>query len=463
MLSGRWTTWRDAHPVLLAWVRLLRLGLFQLGLGLSLAPLTGTLNRVLVAELAIPAGIVALLLSVHFFVSPIRALIGFHSDRKRSAGRWRTPYVVLGAMMTYGGLALAPFALILLAPNPRVPFPIAVAICLAIFILYGVGVNIVETMFLALVSDITPRSEQGRTLAVLWMMLVAGTIIGAFVVGQLLDNYTPFRLIQVLQGTAVTFIVTTFLALFNQERMRRDGTVITPNYSGTVRLTLPESLRQLAGMPQLRNLMLLLFIATGAFATHDVLLEPYGAQVLGMSVRATTELTIFWGMAMLVAVALAGWSLRRNFPPLRLIAAGCAAGMLGFLVVSLGGGAQSVVVFQSGVTLIGFGRGLFVVGSLALVLGLTQYANAGFLIGLWGVVQAVAQGIGVIFGGVSRDTMNQFSSGPLLGYVLVYAVSCAALIVALVVLMLHHRELADVGSANPWGALADIPADQLMS
>ena len=453
--------WRAAHPSIVAWVRVLRLGLFQLGLGLSLAPLTGTLNRVLVAELGVPAGAVGLLLAIHFFVSPVRALIGFHSDRKRAAGRWRTPYVVMGAMLTYGGLALAPFSLILLGARDRIPFALALPICLAIFIVYGIGVNIVETMFLALVSDITPRNELGRTLATLWMMLVAGTIIGAFVVGQLLEHYTAFRLIQVLQGTAVAFVVSTFLALFGQERMRRDGTLVTPSYGAQIRLSLPEAVRRLVRLPDLRTLMLLLFVATAAFATHDVLLEPYGAQVLHMSVSATTQLTIYWGVAMLVAVALAGWGLKRGQAPLLLLVAGCAAGALGFLVVGIASSDASVPLFRGGVALIGIGRGLFVVGSLALVLGLTQMSSAGFLLGLWGVVQALAQGLGSVFGGLARDAATLTFGSVLPGYTLVYATAFLA-IVATVTLLVRFRARIGTVSSSPWQALADIPGDQLL-
>src|SRR5689334_8572125 len=91
--------WTSNHPDAINWFNVMRLGLFQLGLGLSLAPLTGTLNRVLIAELGIPASMVGFLLAIHFFVSPVRAIMGFRSDKQRAEGRWRTPYVVLGAML----------------------------------------------------------------------------------------------------------------------------------------------------------------------------------------------------------------------------------------------------------------------------------------------------------------------------------------------------------------------------
>ena len=59
--------WLLARPNIHWWVKVLRLGLFQFGVGVSLAPITGTLNRVLINEFALSAGFVALLMSIHYF------------------------------------------------------------------------------------------------------------------------------------------------------------------------------------------------------------------------------------------------------------------------------------------------------------------------------------------------------------------------------------------------------------
>ncbi|HEX5692515.1 MAG TPA: PucC family protein, partial [Roseiflexaceae bacterium] len=68
--------WFERHQGTQLWLKVLRLGLFQFGLGLSLAPITGTLNRVLIDNLGISAAIVGFLIAIHYFVSPVRALIG---------------------------------------------------------------------------------------------------------------------------------------------------------------------------------------------------------------------------------------------------------------------------------------------------------------------------------------------------------------------------------------------------
>jgi BCD family chlorophyll transporter-like MFS transporter len=229
-------------------------------------------------------------------------------------------------------------------------------------------------------------------------------------------------------------------------------------------LSLGESLRLLARVRPLRGLFLVLFIATAAFATHDVLLEPYGGQVLHMSISATTRLTALWGVAMLVAIPAAGWLLWRGFSPLLPIVLGCAVGALGFLAIGLSGNAALVIPFQSGVWLIGMGRGLFIVGSVALVMALTDRAHAGLFIGLWGVMQALAQGIGTVFGGLLRDLAQRQTGSVALGYTAAYGVALGCLMLALLLLATLRlgRQIRAGAARAPWAGLQEIPADQIL-
>jgi MFS transporter, BCD family, chlorophyll transporter len=463
-LSRRVRHWLADHQRVAWWLGVLRLGLFQLGMGISLAPITGTLNRVLISDLHIPAVVVGFLMAIHYFVSPVRAVFGYKSDQHRAEGRWRTPYVVLGAMLTYGGLATAPFSLILLGGDGALPFWAALGICAAIFLAYGIGVNIVETTYLALVSDITAPKDRGRVLAVLWFMLVLGTVISSIVVGLLLQDYSHLMLIRVMQGSAVIFVVFTAVALLGKERMRPDGTLESYVEQVRVRLTLGQQVRALLGQPALRGLFAVLFVGTLALATHDVLLEPYGGQVLGMSVAATTQLTALWGIAMIAAIAAAGLMLWRGRSAAQLIIAGMVVGALGFLVITLAGAPGLVGVFRAGVALIGAGRGLFIVGSIALVMSLADKDHVGLFIGLWGVMQALAQGFGTVGGGLARDVAQAQTGSVLLGYTAVYAASLALLGVALVLFAALRlgRRIREGAVRSPWSGLQDIPGDQIL-
>ena len=456
------TSWVRSRPRLRFWLGIIRLGLFQLGIGLSLAPITGTLNRVLIDELSISAAAVALLISMHYFVSPVRAIIGYRSDKSRSMGKWRTPYIVLGVMLTYGGLALAPFALILLGGDGKVSFGVALVICVGIFMAYGAGVSIVETVYLALVSDITPQEDRGKVLSVLWMMLIIGTVLSAVIVSGLLVDYSHMLLIKVMQGSAIAFVGLTVFALWQQEQLNPDGSIKSDLKTVRIRLSLWESIQLVSKERVLQGLLVVIFIATMAFATHDVLLEPYGGQVLNMSVSATMQLTALWGLATVVGVLLAAYLLWRRKAPVMLIAAGCAVGLIGFAIISIASDATLVEPFRIGIVLISLGRGLFLVGSIILVMSLTDVSHAGLFLGIWGIVQAMAQGIGTIGGGVVRDLAQYLTGSVKLGYTIVYGGSLVLLLIVITILALRLGKRLHVSEIKmPWSGVEEIPADQL--
>ncbi|MEM9953272.1 MAG: BCD family MFS transporter [Chloroflexota bacterium] len=452
-----------AQPRLRWWLRIFRLGLIQFGIGLSLAPISGALNRVLITDLRIPAGAVGFLIALHYFISPVRAMIGYRSDKARSMGKWRTPYVVLGTMLTFGGLTCAPFALILLSGDGRINFWFAMAICSLIFMTYGAGINILETVYLALVSDITPEEERGKVISVLWIMLILGTVVSAVIVSALLVDYSHVLLIRVMQSSAIVFVILTFVALYGQERLRPDGTIISKLDIVRVRQSLWDSIRNLGGQPVLQGLFVVIFMATMAFATHDVLLEPFGGQVLGMSVSGTMQLTALWGITTIVGVGLAAYLLWRKHTPALLMGLGCTVGLLGFMTVSVSSEILSVNAFRLGVSFISIGRGLFVVGSVILVMSLVDVNHAGLFLGLWGIVQAIAQGIGVIGGGLVRDIAQYQYGDVTLGYTVVYMTSLALLLTVVLLLLFRLGQQLQVSEIRmPWTGVEEIPADQLV-
>lgn len=455
-------TWFNNHPRAKWWSSIFRLGLIQFGIGLTLAPISGTLNRVLITDLNIPAVAVGFLISLHYFISPIRVMIGYRSDKARAKGVWRTPYVVLGVLLTFGGLACAPFALILLSGDGFIGFFPAMLICTAIFVAYGAGINIVETIYLALVSDITPKHERGKVISVLWIMLMLGTMVSAVIVSALLQDYSHELLVQVMQASALIFVVLTVIALWGQERLNRDGTIISEMETVKVRISLREALQKLGGQRTLQVLFGIIFFATMAFATHDVLLEPYGGQVLGMSVSSTMQLTALWGLMTIVGVGSGGWMLWRKITPVTLIGVGCTVGLIGFGLISYASRLETVDSFRIGVGMVSMGRGIFLVGSVILVMSLTDITHAGLFLGLWGIVQAMAQGIGVIGGGLVRDLFEQITGNVVTGYTTVYVGSLVLLLTVVLLLVFRWRSRLIVSEIRmPWSGIDEIPADQL--
>jgi BCD family chlorophyll transporter-like MFS transporter len=132
--------------------------------------------------------------------------------------------------------------------------------------------------------------------------------------------------------------------------------------------------------------------------------------------------------------------------------------------VSISGYVNIFGGFQLGVACIGIGRGLFIVGSIATVMNLADRNHTGLFIGVWGVVQSLALGVGTIGGGVARDVIRAQYQNPLLGYVAVYVVAGALLVIMVAYMSLTRieRQLDARQAQSPWGGLQDIPADQIL-
>ena len=84
-IGPRWLPFADVASTEVPLSRLLRLSLFQVTVGMALVLLVGTLNRVMIVELKVPASLVAVMLALPLVFAPFRALIGFRSDTFRSA------------------------------------------------------------------------------------------------------------------------------------------------------------------------------------------------------------------------------------------------------------------------------------------------------------------------------------------------------------------------------------------
>jgi BCD family chlorophyll transporter-like MFS transporter len=117
----------------------------------------------------------------------------------------------------------------------------------------------------------------------------------------------------------------------------------------------------------------------------------------------------------MAAFALAARALARGADPLRLAAHGVLAGIVAFAAVIFADPLESPLLFRIGATCIGFGGGLFAVGTLIAAMGLDRRDHTGLALGAWGAVQATAAGMSVALGGALRDAVSALASQGLLG------------------------------------------------
>jgi BCD family chlorophyll transporter-like MFS transporter len=76
---------------------------------------------------------------------------------------------------------------------------------------------------------------------------------------------------------------------------------------------------------------------------------------------------------------------------------------------------ESRWLFFAGAVLIGFGSGMFSVGTLTAAMGIDPGRRSGLALGAWGAVQATAGGVAIALGGVIRDIVSSVAANGTLG------------------------------------------------
>jgi BCD family chlorophyll transporter-like MFS transporter len=434
-LGPRFLPFADAATPELPLSRLLRLSLFQVSVGMALVLLIGTLNRVMIVELGVPVSLVAIMISLPLVFAPFRAIIGYRSDVHTSALGWRrVPFIWKGTMVQFGGLAIMPFALLVLSGGGNAhqwPAWIGDAGAAVAFLLVGAGLHTCQTVGLALATDLAPAESQPKVVGLMYVMLLFGMIASALIFGALLVHFTPARLIQVIQGCALATMILNVVALWKQES-RHSRKTETARKQPTFRqawATFTEdadAIRRLVAVG----------LGTMAFSMEDVLLEPYGGQVLHLAVSQTTRLTATLAIGGLFGFGLASRVLGRGYDAFRMATWGALVGLPAFAAVIFAAPTQSILLFGGGTALIGFGAGLFGHGTLTATMRSATDDQTGLALGAWGAVQATAAGIAVALGGIIRDLIHavlpQVPPEQGLGYVTVYSLEFVLLVATLV-------------------------------
>jgi BCD family chlorophyll transporter-like MFS transporter len=445
----RWTrAWMRLRPQMLPFAdaaseelplgRLLRLALFQVTVGMATVLLIGTLNRVLIVELGVSAWLVSLMVGLPLVFAPFRALIGFKSDHHRSLLGWRrVPYIWFGTLLQFGGLAIMPFALIVLSGDTHGPLIIGHIASAVAFLLVGAGLQTTQTAGLALATDLAPRALRPRVIALMYAMLLVGMVISGLAFGALLANFSQIRLIQVVQGSALITMALNVAALWKQEPRdlaRTTTSAPVPQFQSVW--------RAFASQRRAVRFLAAVSLGTAAFNMQDIILEPYGGQILGLTVGATTLLTAGLAFGMLMAFLLSARSLNAGADPCRIAGYGVLVGLLAFVLVSFAAPLRSALLFRLGTPLIGFGGGLFAVGTLAEAMDRDRGGNSGLALGAWGAAQASAAGLAIAAGGALRDGIAALAArgvlgpglvSPSVGYEFVYQLEIGLLFATLVI------------------------------
>ena len=407
-------------------INVLRLALFPIGYGLTGALIGGTLNRIMIAELGFAATMVGIFFAIPLLVSPIRVWLGYRSDGFPILGKRREPYIILGALVTGVGAIMS----VALMVNGEPSSGVLILGLLVAFVLFGFGRNLGHNTFQALLTEKFDEKARQRAITLYEVATLLGLVAGAGGLGSALENFEPTRLLMVTVAVAtIVLLLSIFAALANEPR--KEDMHATAEKAR--KLPFNQVMREVVvGDRQVRLFFVfVLFTFIGTLA-QDVLLEPYGALTLGMSVGDTTRLTAFWGVGVMISMLLSGIILLRWLGYMTLMRTGMIASILVFIGVIAVGARGNAELFNNLVLVMGLGTGLAGAGMLAGVVSFTTEIRAGLLMGVWGFANLLGRALGSVMGGAVVDIMQSLTDGnAFISYSVVFAIEILMLLIAL--------------------------------
>lgn len=402
----------------------LQLGLIHVAVAMTLVPINSTLNRVLIKEMAVSATVVAILTILPYLFSPIQVWIGSFSDRHPIGGYRRTPYILFGLLLCVLGVAISPQVAFLLDQDRLAGSLLGILV----FGAWGMGNNFSAVCYLSLASEISGENGRGRTISVMFVMMIIGIIFTALTVSNMVDPYTPAALQFAFLVVAMAALGLGLIGIVKlEEKASAQFVPGGENYSWG------QMFGAILQNRQATFFFWYLVILLTALMGQDILLEPFGAEAFGMSVKTTTRITSIWGAFTLLTLILAGILEGRVQKKIVAYWGGWIT-LLGFLLIFGSGILRSSSVFYSGVILLGSGTGLATVSNLSLMLDMTTPANVGLYIGAWGMANAFSRLIGTLLSGVVRDVVTGLSQSPLSGYLTVFGIEAFFVAFSLVML-----------------------------
>ncbi|MFN4222604.1 MULTISPECIES: BCD family MFS transporter [Novosphingobium] len=424
------------------WLSIIRLGMVQAAIGAMVMIATSLLNRLMVLEYGLAAGVPAGLVAWHYVVQLSRPVWGHGSD----LGRRRTPWVLAG-MATLGfGALLAVYATTLLDAQ-RIG---AIGLAILAFTLIGAGVGAAGTSMLAILASGVAPSRRAAAAATTWVMMVFGIVISAGTAGALLDPFSEVRLFQVAGGVVGIAVVIACLAMF---RLEAGG----PREAQIERADSPPSFRdaiaEILGETESRRFTLFIFFSMLAYSMQDLILEPFAGLVFAMTPGQSTSLSGLQHGGVLVGMILTGigGSAFAGRMPVELrvwTMVGCIGSALALIGLALAAKWGPGWPIAANVAALGFFNGAFAVAAIGSMMGLAgagRRTREGVRMGVWGTAQAMAFGLGGLSGALGVDAMRRMTGHDGAAFQLVFMIEAALFLVSAALAMRVTAQAPRIG------------------
>ena len=423
----------------------LRLALFQFWLGAVSVLMLGTLNRILRVEMGLDLALVGTLLGgAHYLAALISIPIGHWSDTRPVRGYHRVPYIIAGTALAVLTVVSAPFVALYAAQDPS---PLRLALAFLFFFVEGLGVNVGATTYLALVTDRSDEAERGRVVSIIWTMMMVGILAGAMGGASYLEAYSFERLVTLFGYAAGAVIVLTATALWRMERRRA-----TPRSGG------PQPLRTalLIVRHSRQTRLFFVFLLTGLFFhfLQDLILEPFGGEVLNLSVQQTTLFNVYNMVGVISGLLVGGAVAIPRIGKKRVAAAGNLLAAMAFGLLALTALHRDPGPVAAAILLMGLGTGAFTVGGVSLMMDLTVKGQTGLFVGTWTLAQALARFGSSVLGGAIHNLVIRAGGSSPAAYATVFGLEVVGMLLVSW-LLLHVNVLAFRDEVSELGHLLE--------
>ena len=443
----------------------LRLGLFQLSLGILGVLILGLLNRLLITEIGVSAALTALAFGAQQLMGFSRAWFGDRSDRIPPGRLRRTPFIVMSSLalsLLFGGAGWVVLQLARTMPSAEQPFFGAwMGLLTLISIAIGTAVAAGGTAFSALIVDLTTDRERPRVLSVVWGMRLLGVLLGTALVNRIFGAACGLEAGQaaVIAGLERLIVVTPLLlfglgvlSIFGLERRDLpnqetesldvdDQDVADNSRDGRESLTLLQLLGRLRSIPQFGRFTGALCLFTFSMFLNDAVLEPYGAAVFDMSICATTALNAFLAVGFFVGLGLSGFQLVHRIGNIRTAQFGAVFASISLALMLLSAPWQSFESLYFSLTLFGVSLGICIHASFTLMFSFVEPGRVGLLLGIWGALYAYSRGFATISGGGLLTLFETWNGGDMFGaYGGVFGLQMIGFLAA--ALLMHRLDVA---------------------
>lgn len=429
----------------------LQLAFIHTAVAMTLVPLTGTLNRVMIFDFGLSKTIFTLLAIFPYIFSPIQVAIGSYADRHPILGYRRTPHILLGLILCSAGLGISSLMVSFIQEN----YTLGILVGLLAFFLWGMGYHFSAVSYFSLASEISGEKGRGTTIAVMFFLMVVGIITTSQTVSRMATDVTYEALSLAFWVIAASALTLGLLGLIKLEPRFSESTADPSSKTHTLR----EMYAVISANPVGRVFFIYLLLLLAAILGQDVLLEPFGAQAFGMTIADTSRLVSYSQGLTLVAFFVAGF-MEGRVEKKKIAQMGNVFAILGFLLIMVSGMTRSLAIFYPGIMMLGFGTGIATVANLSLMYNLTVREQVGLYIGAWGFSNGLSRLIGLLMAGIVADIATRFTGNELSGYLVVFGIEAVMIFISAIMLSridvgVFHQKTQDPAFVDKVAVIAD--------